>query len=312
MNHSMIRPEDRLQLSSLVLTKAKELGADLVGIAGVDRLKDSPSHTLAPRVPPVEVGQGKGEEEPGVVHWPEDGKSVVVVAVSHPGDQPELDWWYGKRPPAGNKKLEEIISKLKNWLEERYSKLEARHLAYQVEKGGIYLKDAAVMAGLGCVGRNNLFISPAYGPRVRLRALMVNQELVSTGPVEFDPCSKCEKYCLKECPRGAFREVVYSQENTGQALLPAITGNYSREKCHRQMEEDIRNAEVTDVHDQVQSKGGQNILSLQNNKSHTHASHQSPERAQDHQGADGEAGTSKVKLVKYCRRCEYACILGQD
>jgi len=40
-------------------------------------------------------------------------------------------------------------------------------LPYRVEQGGILLKDAAVLAGLGVTGKNNLVITPQLaGPCV--------------------------------------------------------------------------------------------------------------------------------------------------
>jgi len=50
------------------------------------------------------------------------------------------------------------------------------------------LKDAAVLAGLGCIGKNNLLLTPEYGSRVRLRAFTIDLVLPSTGPLPFDPC----------------------------------------------------------------------------------------------------------------------------
>ena len=65
-------------------------------------------------------------------------------------------------------------------------KVNTRKLHYYVEKGGVFLKDAAVLAGLGCIGNNNMLVTQSYGPRIRLRALFLNVELEPTGPVEFD------------------------------------------------------------------------------------------------------------------------------
>jgi len=266
---------DILQLSSLVLTKAKEYGADLVGIADAAELKNSPSHKLAPQIPRLKVGKVEGGLEPEVVQWPENAKSVIVIGISHPEDKPELDWWHGKYLPPGNQKLARIAKKLGEWINNNYEGIQAYPLPYHVEKGGIYLKDAAVMAGLGCIGLNNLFISPEYGPAVRLRVLIVDKELVFTGPVNYNPCSSCEVYCLKKCPRGAFNEVIYNQEEMGQSNLPGITGTYSRIKCNHQMEKDIKD-------------------SRERNETAIY-------------GPDGE----EVQLLKYCRNCEFACPVGR-
>jgi epoxyqueuosine reductase len=73
-----------------------------------------------------------------------------------------------------------------------------------VEKGGVFLKDAGVLAGLGVIGKNNLMITPEYGPRVRLRALFLEVDLKPTGPIEFTPCKYCERPCHQACPENAF------------------------------------------------------------------------------------------------------------
>jgi len=50
------------------------------------------------------------------------------------------------------------ISKvLVKWLYDTHG-IKAQALPYHVEKGGVYLKDAACLAGLGVRGKNNLLI----------------------------------------------------------------------------------------------------------------------------------------------------------
>lgn len=266
---------DKLQFSSLILKKAKEFGADLAGIANVEDLKKSPSSITESRIPEGKIGQRDGQLEPGEVAWPEDGNSVIVIAVSHPEDKPELDWWYGKTPPPGNQRLVHILEQIIEWMNNNYEGFKTYHLPYHVKKGGIFLKDAAVMAGLGCIGRNNLFISPEYGPRVRLRAMIIDQQLPATGPTEFDPCSNCEVYCLQKCPQDAFAEIIYDEEKIGHDILPGRIGNYSRFKCNNQMEKDIKESE---------------------------------ERKET---VFHEPSGKEVQLLKYCRNCEFACPIGK-
>jgi len=228
---------NRGQLSSSILNKAKELGADLVGITSVEALRGCPSFSAASKIPDAEkVGpkERKLDLGPGQVAWSEAGKSVIIVAVSHPEEKPELDWWYAKYSPSGNQQLIRIIKELIVWLENEHH-VKTYHMPYYTEDGGIFLKDVAVMAGLGCIGRNNLFVSPEYGPRVRLRAMICDVELTSTGPIAFDPCSGCQGYCLNKCPKEAFDKIIYTKEDLGQETLPGRIGNYSRSKCHDQM-----------------------------------------------------------------------------
>ncbi len=86
------------------------------------------------------------------------------------------------------------------------------------------------MAGLGTIGANNLLVTPQYGPRVRLRALVLDCPLEPTGPVEFDPCAACGTPCLQACPRGAL-----VASGGGQV-------HYSRAACSGQMLSDEADA----------------------------------------------------------------------
>lgn len=265
---------DSINLTSDILKKAKEFGATLGGIANVDDLRKAPSFTVAPKMPEYN-GVGAREEKihaksSGEVDWPKNVQSIIVIAYAHPPYQPELDYWYGRSNPIGNKKLITIINNLKEWLQDTY-KIESVELPYHIEKGGIYLKDAAVLAGMGCIGKNNLLVTPSYGPHVRLRALAINPKLSSCGPITFYPCAQCEEYCRKDCPQQAFNQKIYTIEKFGEENLPGRTGHYNRLACNIQMKLDEESAEtqITEHHQQP------------------------------------------VKVVKYCRNCEYACPIGK-
>jgi epoxyqueuosine reductase len=104
-------------------------------------------------------------------NWPDSVKSVLVIALSHPKEKPELDWWDGWDTP-GNRILIDIIARTSRQIEKDLE-VKSHRLHYYVEKGGVFFKDAAVLAGLGCIGRNNLLITPSNGPRIRLRALFL-------------------------------------------------------------------------------------------------------------------------------------------
>ena len=111
-----------------------------------------------------------------------------------------MDWWFGLISPPGNTILVQIVKELCEWIPKIFD-IEVFHFPYHVEHGGIYLKDAAVMAGLGCIGRNNLLVTPEFGPRIRLRAMALSVPMPSTGPIAFDPagCAKiyAERPALK-------------------------------------------------------------------------------------------------------------------
>ncbi|SFM84739.1 hypothetical protein [Thermodesulforhabdus norvegica] len=234
----MLRKENRIKTA--LLDYALELGADLAGFASVEQLKKCPSSTMASRLRQTDKKQGITVPENDVV-WPKNAKTVMVVALYHPRIKPEMDWWVGKIDPPGNKVLARIVEGICEFASAQLG-LWAFHFPYHVEKGGIYLKDAAVLAGLGCIGKNNLLITQAFGPRVRLRALALDVELSSTGPSDFDPCIDCPEWCRKACPQQAFSRKVYEDEYNSGKTLPGRTGHFSRADCYEQMNLDEQRA----------------------------------------------------------------------
>ena len=285
------------ELTEKIVEKAKSLGAAIAGIASVESLRDSPSHRIYPKIGmnlDMNWRDAKDDIKPDGVAWPADAVSVVVIGVEHNADKPELDWWDGQGTP-GNRILIRINKKLSEWIENILS-VKTYKLPYFVEKGGIFLKDAAVMAGLGCIGKNNLVITPGYGPRIRFRALLLDREAEATGPLEFNPCESCKQPCRKACPVKAFQNTVYSAGALGQSKLPGINGTYDRVTCNLKMEKDIEEAVMAMPADNEE--------------------HQEVRLAID----EFEEGI-KVKskgdnepfcCVKYCRRCELVCPAGNQ
>jgi len=264
------------ELAALIVTQAKDCGADLAGIARVDDLKQSPSHRISERMPNfANVGAKVVEgRRPGQVDWPAGARSAVVIAIEHPEDKPELDWWIlGTKSTAGNtpgnKLLIAAANQLADWIEQELG-MTCFRMPYHIELGGIYMKDTAVLAGLGCIGKNNILVTPQYGPRQRIRVIMVDADLPPTGPIDFDPCNGCDMPCRVACPANAFGETLYRAEEYGFDQLPGRTGVYSRPLCSQIMDKACEEYEPVAI------------------------------EGQDEPG----------KLARFCRECEFACPVG--
>ncbi|MFC1978896.1 reductive dehalogenase [Chloroflexota bacterium] len=70
----------------------------------------------------------------------------------------------------------------------------------------------AMQAGLGQLGRNGLLITPQYGPRVRLSAVLTDLPLIANEPIDFgvtEFCTACKK-CAQMCPSNS----IHSGERT--------------------------------------------------------------------------------------------------
>jgi epoxyqueuosine reductase len=197
-------------ITTRIIKEAKALGASLAGIASVSSLKQPPSHKVGRKL-----------------QWPVRFKSALVLALAHKPSEPELDWWDNKEGGSpGNRQMIQTAIRLKQWLKDQFN-INAQPLPYHVEKGGIFLKDAAALAGLGTIGKNNLLVTPKLGPRVRFRALLLDVELEATEPRDFTPCEGCDMPCRSACPQEAFS-----------------SGSYVRALCYQQMKNDEANKVV--------------------------------------------------------------------
>jgi epoxyqueuosine reductase len=230
------------QLASDILKTAWDSGADLAGFMNIESMKQASTHKLLTRLPIYEVidfseldTDVAPEEEPTSkygIELPTWAETLLIIALYHPEDKPALDYFRSSSSGGseGNLQLIRINNKVIRWLEEKEA-MKSRQIPYGIDKGGIGLKDAAVMAGLGVIGKNNMLITPQYGPRVRLRALALQVRLPETGPLDFDPCSTCDIPCRQTCPRQAFDDKIFEPSDYDMFELLAREGVYDREAC---------------------------------------------------------------------------------
>jgi epoxyqueuosine reductase QueG len=85
--------------------------------------------------------------------------------------------------------------------------------------GEVSLRHAAVGAGLGQLGRNNLLVTSEFGPRVRLCAVVTTAELDPDRPSQKHFCDDCEA-CVSACPVDALSEP--GQTRTGKCLRQVL------------------------------------------------------------------------------------------
>lgn len=202
------REDPDSQIVDAVLAKALTLGASVAGVVPVSLLADCPSARSAG---PQGLARSSG--------------TVVVLGLYHDPNCPEMDWWEEGKSTPGDRILHGITTALSRWLRREYGR-EAHDIPYAVTEGGIYLKDAAVLAGLGVFGKNNLVLVPGFGPRIRFRALWADLEVEAVNlPECLSPCRECDRPCQTRCPQQAF---------------PG--GAFSRERCMSRMDADKASA----------------------------------------------------------------------
>lgn len=183
--------------SADVKEAARDYGADLVGIAPVERLDHLPSENhprnLSPAVRAVVVVGHRILR--GAMRGTEEGTCFVSNYYT---------FGYG-------------------WAEDQFLSRTVYELACHLEREGIeatpllshrHAADAfrpdyaafAQAAGLGKVGKGGFFITPEYGHRQRFGAVLVDFPLDGDAPRDADPCGNCQA-CKDACPLDALGEV---------------------------------------------------------------------------------------------------------
>ena len=96
--------------------------------------------------------------------------------------------------------------------------------------GAFQHKTAAVRAGLGWIGKSALFVSPQFGPRVRLATILTDAPVPN--PQTADGTSRCGdcNICTAVCPANAIKGVNFVPGMPREALFdPAACSNYMKE-----------------------------------------------------------------------------------
>jgi ferredoxin len=188
-----------------IKAKALVLGADLVGIADGEAMDAHPPDPADPRRP-SDISEL-------------DSKRVIVLAKHLSNGVARIAHW-GDRTKFYNDELalstlEEVSLELVCWLEElgypaviippthvdpwRYQDDPSAHMSTLLS-----LPHAAVEAGLGTLGLNRQLLTPEYGPRVILTAVMCTVEVEADRRLETSLCRgpSCGR-CLSACPADA-------------------------------------------------------------------------------------------------------------
>ena len=85
-------------------------------------------------------------------------------------------------------------------------------------KGSFSHKIAAVNAGLGCIGKNSLFISNKFGPFVRLGTIFTDYKYDGENKISESKCAGCDK-CVKACPAGCISGEEFDINNPTKDLI---------------------------------------------------------------------------------------------
>lgn len=129
------------------------------------------------------------------------------------------------------KKLEEIIIQIEAVLKEEKIKYYIPPVAQRSEEELLAVfsfKYAAVNAGLGWIGKNDVLITEKYGPRVRLSAILVDYPFTYGTPIKESKCPTLCRKCVDICPHKALKGAEWNIDEMRQNIIDYHLCNQKR------------------------------------------------------------------------------------
>lgn len=188
------------------MAKARESGADLVGIAPVERFDELPREkhprTIFPDARSVIV---LGRRIPrGALRGVEEGTNFLNYALYG------AEWLENRFLPVLTFKVAEFLEG-DGWEAVPLPNLppEVPPMGVAVRRDGVApnvmldFDDAAVRAGVGEIGYCGVLLTPQYGPRQRIQLILTDAQ-IEPDPVLKQPICPRDAGCQGHCPLGAF------------------------------------------------------------------------------------------------------------
>jgi len=192
-------------LKGSLLEKCRDMEISLVGVADVERWKSPPFQPWMPK-----------EFYPQSI-FPE-AKSVVVIGlpISLPVLETSPSIYYHELYATVNTLLDQYTYRLSNYLNEKgYPSIFVPRDGYANSQ--VLLKNpvaffshrhAALLAGLGTFGVNNMLLTPRFGPRVRFGSIFTAAEMPPDSLMDKNLCTCCMR-CVNLCPTKALDDKDY-------------------------------------------------------------------------------------------------------
>ncbi len=214
--------------------RARSFGADLVGVASLDRFKDVPAENNPLSIFPqakslIAVGRRILR---GTVRGLEKS-SAMGASFKHFGFSSLEDNYLAKTTYDLNVWIEAQGFEAVPMFGYDTEATGKQEMAIPVAPGkpapNVYVdwKFAATAAGLGEVGKNGLFLTPEFGPMQRIALLVSDFAFEADKPVSPGFCQGCDA-CERECPSRAIQDGKRNNEWCLSCKAGAVQTNMGR------------------------------------------------------------------------------------
>lgn len=161
-------------------------------------------------------------------------QSALVFAVPY-GEQLTVKNYTEERFERGiqdaKRLLEEILIQIEEILSEHTVKYYIPPVSQSNEEelvAPFSFKYAAVNAGLGWIGKNDVVITQKYGPRVRLSAILIDSQFAYGQKIIKSKCPDSCKKCVEICPYNALHDVKWNIDKLRNDIIDYKLCNQKR------------------------------------------------------------------------------------
>lgn len=161
-------------------------------------------------------------------------QSALVFAVPY-GEQLTVKNYTEERFERGiqdaKRLLEEILIQIEEILSEHTVKYYIPPVSQSNEEelvAPFSFKYAAVNAGLGWIGKNDVVITQKYGPRVRLSAILIDSQFAYGQKIIKSKCPDSCKKCVEICPYNALHDVKWNIDKLRNEIIDYKLCNQKR------------------------------------------------------------------------------------
>ena len=161
-------------------------------------------------------------------------KSALVLAVPY-GEQLTVQNYTEEKFEKGIQEARRVIDEIQLKLEEILYELKVLYyiplMAQNNDKEFVApfsYKYAAVNAGLGWIGKNDVVVTEKYGPRIRLSAVLIDHEFTYGQKIVESKCPAACKKCVDICPYHALHNVMWNIDTMRNDIIDYRLCNQKR------------------------------------------------------------------------------------
>lgn len=222
----IIKQKDRTKsIKEIIRGRVLELGADVCGFAAIDRFDKAPAGFH-----PCDI-------------FP-DCKSVIVFGRALPKGLFEVNprLIYSHFNSLSCPSVDQIAFETANYLEKTFQGIgipipcDSPYDYWNEEemqgRGLLSMKHAAVLAGIGVLGKNTMLINKDYGNRLTIGCILTDLSLESDEPAP-DLCLEHCSLCIKSCPQGAIENGSVIQKKCRLNTYGKTKRGFDTVECNR-------------------------------------------------------------------------------